>query len=570
MPTTDRALPLLCALALGLAVLGPVLAHPFTWLAGEATVDTYGTWWFQWWVAHAWTRGVSPFQADVLFHPWGKDLLTHTGGNLLDVAALLPVRYALGPVGAWNALIFAAVVTNALAAGVWARRLGGGLAAVLLAEVLVGLHPFVLNELGRGRSTQAILAPLLLALAYGSDALDTGSRRDTARAAVLLALAGWIYWYAASFGALALCVLALARPSARRVAVLGGIGLGSIALSAPLVVPLALALARGDVPGLLPLDRWFAGVQDYTNAQGSGVHLATLAPDGVAVLRGERGWTPEGLVLGVVGVLAALGAPRRWLAVGALALAVAVGPFPFDTRNPVYLALVAALPPYERLYWPVRAVAVLIGVTVVGAVTTLGRVPARWRAAVAGLVGVAMVGEVVARGPFPIGRWRPEVPAAVGCVADGGGAGLVLPYGVDQVALVWQTVHEAPMLNGMAERSASLVPAAQRALRKENGWLRAVTTLPFDPRAEIPWTEAEKAAVEALGYRWVILRPEALLEEGSRTSGTERLRAARRALRPLLGAPLVERDDVIIYAPWGGMDACRALGDIAPDGIAAP
>lgn len=579
MPPLASRAPLLCALALGLVVLGPTLADPSEWLAGAATVDTYGTWWFQWWVADAVARGVSPFQADVLFFPWGKDILTHTGGNLLDVAALLPVRFVLGPAAAWNTLVFAAVATNALAAGAWARRLGGGLAAVLLAQVLVGLHPFALNELAHGRPTQAILAPLLLALAYGDEAMRTGAWRDTARSAGMLALAGWIYWYAASFGALALCLLALfpsgeGRSFGARLRVLVGVGVGSLLLSAPLVVPLVLALARGEVPGLLPLDRWVAGVQDYTNAQGGGIQVATLAPSGVATLHSGRGVVAEGVVLGLVGVLLALAAPRRWIGVALLTVAIAVGPFPLDTRNPVYLGLVAALPPYERLYWPVRAVAVLAAVGVVGVVAALARVPAQWRTAAAALIGVAIVGEGALRDTLPIGRWRVEVPEAVACVAAGGGAGLVLPYGVDQVALVWQSVHGSPMLNGMAERSASLVPPGQRALREQNGWLRAVLTLPSNPRADIAWTEAEKAGVAALGYRWVLLRPDALEEEGGRISSHSRLRATKRALVPLLGAPVLEREDVIVYAPWGGMDACRALAGAptgaSPDVAAGP
>ncbi|MDP2309414.1 MAG: hypothetical protein Q8P18_25560 [Pseudomonadota bacterium] len=564
MPPLSLRAPLLCAFALGLVVVGPTLADPTVWLSGSATVDTYGTWWFQWWVANAVTRGVSPFQADVLFFPWGKDLLTHTGGNLLDAAVLLPVRFALGPAIAWNLLVFTAVVTNAVAAGAWARRLGGGLAAILLAELLVGLHPFVLNELAHGRPTQALLAPLLLALAFGDDAMRTGSWRDTARSAAFLALAGWIYWYAASFGALALCVLAAGRPFGSRLRALAGIGLGSFLLCAPLVVPLALALARGEVPGLLPLEAWIAGAQDYTNAQGGGIQLATLAPSGIAVLRGARGEVSEGVVLGLAGMLVILGAPRRWIGVAVLGLAIAVGPFPFDSRNPVYLGLVAALPPFERLYWPVRAVALLATVGVVGVVLGLERVPVRWRTRVAALVGAIAIGEGAARGTLPIGRWRAEVPEAVACVSEGGGAGLVLPYGVDQVALVWQSVHGAPMLNGMAERSASLVPAGQRALRKENGWLSAVLTLPSNPRAEVAWTEAEKAGVAALGYRWVLLRPDALEEAGGRISAQSRLRATKRALLPLLGAPVLDRGDVVIYAPWGGMDACRALGEAVP------
>ncbi|MFN7144638.1 MAG: hypothetical protein ACK4YP_12740, partial [Myxococcota bacterium] len=433
-----------------------------------------------------------------------------------------------------------------------------GVAGVLAAQVVVGLHPFVLEELRSGRPTQAILAPLLLALCFGDEALRTGGRRATAASAALLALTGWIYWYAASFGALALCVLAIGPTPARRLRTLTAIGLGSLALTAPLVVPLARALANGEVPGLLPLDRWWAGVIDFRTVEGGDVQIATLdAATGMSGLRSKHGWLETGLALGVATALPLLAAPRRFLAVAALGLAIALGPFPFDLRNAAYLALAEALPPYERLYWPIRAVALLAGVAAVGVAAGIGRLPERVRGGAAAVVVAAVLAEAATRGGGPIGRWRADIPDELACLD---GAGVVLPYGTDQIPLVWQTLHEAPMLNGMAERSESLVPAAQRALREENGFLRALLALPTNPRAEIPWTEAEKAALGALGYRWVVLRPEELVEEGNRASPRGRLRAAVRALVPLLGRPVIEREDVLVYAPWGGLDACRAVG----------
>jgi hypothetical protein len=561
--TPRRALPLATALSVGLVVVGGALADPTTWLAGQANVDAWGSWWFQWWVAFALGDGRSPMHSDMLFYPWGKDILRHTGGNILDVVAVLPVRWLLGPHVAWNALVFTAVATNAWVAGRWARRLGAGLAVVLVVELLVGLHPFVLNELRLGRPTQAILAPLLLALAYGDDALRTGDRRATALSAILLALTGWIYWYAASFAAIALGVLALAGPMkkaddapglARRLGVYVAIGLGSFVLTSPLVIPLGLSLLRGDVPGLLPLGQWLVGVQDFTTAEGTAVHISTLGPTGGAGLLSAKGWAQTGFVLGIATTVPLLLAPRRWMAVGLVSLAIAAGPFPLGIQNPVYLAFVEALSPFERLYWPVRSVAVLVGVAVVGLVA-LERLPARLRTgALVGLVVVG-IGEPILRDGLPIGRWKIEIPPELDCLE---GAGMLLPYGADQEPLVWQTLHESPMLNGMAERSRSLVPAEQQAFRADNTWVSAVLYAPSNPRAERAWTEDDKAAAYDLGYRWVVLRRQELLEEGSRASKTGRLRDAVRALRPLLGAPVRETDAVLIFAPWGGLEACRA------------
>jgi hypothetical protein len=548
---------------LGLGVLGPVLLDPTGRLAGEAYVDSYGTWWFQWWVAHSLARGESPMHADVLFFPWGKDILRHTGGNVLDVALIAPIRWLFGAGVAWNTLVFGAVVTNALAAAAWARRLGAGRATTLAAQVLVGLHPFVLDELRHGRPTQAILAPLLLALAHGDDALQGGSRRALLLSAGWLAIAAWIYWYAASFGALALCALAIGRPLLPRLARLTAIGAGSIVLTAPMLIPLATSLARGEIPGLLPISEWISGNASFVTAEGASVQVSALGLDGHGGLLSASGWLEGNLVLGVVTLLPLFALPRRFVMPALLALAIALGPFPEGTRNPVYLALADLFPPYERLYWPIRAVAVLTCLTAVGVAVGLARLPERLRAGgAAALVGAALL-ELVARGGGGVSWWRADVPPALSCLE---GAGIVLPYGEDQIPLVWQASHEQPVLNGMAERSVSQVPAEQRAIRADNGWLRLVLRLPADPRAEIAWTNQEKQAIHDLGYRWVLLRADTLVEPTHRAAPKGRQREALRALREPLGAPVFQAEDIVIYAPWGGLEQCAALAGAAAGG----
>ncbi len=558
------------ALALAVLVAAPALFTPGA-AAGRETVDAYGTWWFHWWVTHALTHGQSPLYTDLLFHPWGKNILTHTGGNLLDAALVIPVRLVAGPAVAWNVLVVAIVSTNALAAATWARRRGGDLSVALTVALLVGLHPFPLHELSEGRPTQAILAPVLIALAAGDEAFARGTtfaesdRRRLALAATALALAGWIYWYAAGFGALALCVLAIGRPVAPRVARLVVIGLGALLLTLPMVGPLATSLARGEVPGVLPIDRWLAGVADYTNAEGEIVRVSTLDRAGRAGFETNRGWVPEGPALGVATLLLAFAGTWRWRLVTLLGLAIAAGPFPGGHANPVYLALVQAFPPFERLYWPVRALGLLTVSGAVGATCLLTRVPTGARSWAAAALAAVLAMEAWTRGSLPIGSWTPTLPDAVRCVtADAprdraGAGGLVLPYGYDQAPLVWQTELGLPLFNGMAERSASLVPPEQREFRERNGWMSAVLYAPTDPREVRSWTPEEKAEVHALGYRWVVLRPAALAEPSSRASATgRRLRDAMRTLEGLLGPPIRVTDDAIVYAPWGGMDACRS------------
>lgn len=533
-----------------LMVFAPLFGTDGVELAGAGTVDAYGTWWFHWWVALALDTGASLTRTDLLFFPWGKDVLTHTGGNLLDAALVAPIRAIAGPAAAWNVLAAGAVFTNGLAGALWGA--GRGRSAVALGAAVAALHPFPLHEIAMGRPTQAILAPLLLALWLGDRAFREGRHRDAAGAGAALALQGWIYWYAAGFGALALAALALGRPWGRRLGGLAIAGGVAVALTAPAVLPLAGALRSGGVPGLLPIDAWLAGDAAFRNVQDGTVQLGVLGPWGAAGFQGSGGFAPEGLALGLVGLVATALAPWRWRAVAALGLVLALGPFPGGVFNPLYVGLAAAVPPMERLYWPVRALCVLVPAAIVGLVTLAGRLPPRGRAALAVATFAGLVVEARIGGVLPLATWTPSVPPVATCLAAAEGAVVVLPYGLDQEPLVWQTVHGRPMLNGMHERSPSLVPAGQRALREENGWLRATLTATSDPREEVPWTDAEKEAVRALGYRFLVLRVDALVEPGGRVDGRGRQRAALRKLASLAGDPVYEADGIVVFAPWGG------------------
>jgi hypothetical protein len=546
----------LLATALTALALSDVLPAPTVRLAGGATVDAFGTWWFQWWVSQAARAGASLEQTSLLFFPWGKDILAHTGANLLDALLVAPIRWAAGAPLAWNALAALALLTNGLAAGGWARRHGEAAAAVAVA--FATLNPFPLHEIAMGRPTQAILAPLLGALAFGDAALRGPLRwRDAVVAGALLALQGWFYWYAAGFGALALCILAVGRPFGVRLARLGAIGVVSLALTAPVVVPLLGAIRTGSVPGLLPIEGWIRDGASFTNAEGGTVQLGTLGAWGVAGFLGANKWAPEGLSLGLAGIFAVFFAPRRWKAVAAFGLLLALGPFPLGARNWLYLGLARVLSPMERLYWPIRALAIVIPAGLAGIDAAWERIPPAWRLRAAIAAIALLVAEPFARGVLPLGTWEPTVPAALACLKGAEGAVITLPYGVDQEPLVYQTVHGLPMLNGMHERSPWLVPPEQQQFRASNGWMRAVLTAPADPRDEVPWTDEEKEAVRALGYRFVVLRPNQLREAGSRAGERSRERAAIRRLTELAGAPVVTTDDVVIFAPWGGMPECQ-------------
>jgi len=566
-----RIAALVLVTVLGVVVAWPLLSGTEAQALGGRTVDGIGSWWVQWWVGEALAGRGSLFESPLMFHPWGKDLLGDTGGNLVDAVIAAILGRWLGPVLAWNLLCVGIVLSNALAAGTWLRSHGPW--AALAGATAAGLHPYPLFELAQGRPTQALLAPAILALALGARAVSAeGTSKQALGAGVLLALTGWTYWFAAGFVALALTLLTVGASPTKRIGRLGLIGLVSFALSTPAVIPLMGGLlgdtAVGSVGGALPTSTWL-GLLDGSTSE---LNLVTRAGDrgalgvmglwGEVSVRSSTTATLEGLALSGTALLLALAAfwqRRRWLVVALAALLLAVGPLPGGVPNPIYIGLAAILPPMERLYWPCRALALFVPLAAVGGASLVGRLP-RYQPVGVVLIAAALLSEAGLRGAWPLPTWDTAVPKAYHCLAATEGAVVVIPYGRDHDQLLHQTLHGLPMLGGMNERSRSLVPPEQRALRAENAWLAQLLRATANPRDSGTWTDAERDAVAELGYRWVVLRPQALNLSNDPDGGQTRRRIMSRRLRELAGAPVYQDADVVIYAPWGDELVCPPPG----------
>ena len=399
-----------------------------------------------------------------------------------------------------------------------------------------------------------------------------GSTKHAVGAGVLLALAGWTYWFAAGFVALALGLLALGSSPAGRLGRLGIVGIVSFVLSAPAVVPLMSGLLTdttvGSVGGALPTHAWLGLLDgsttelDLVTRAGDRGALGVMDPSGEVTIRSATTSTLEGLALSGTALFLAFAAVmqrRRWLVVAVAALILALGPLPGGVPNPVYIGMAALLPPMERLYWPCRALALLVPLAALGGAALIGRLP-RHQPVGALIIAAALLGEATLRDAWPLPTWDPTIPKAYHCLAATEGAVVVIPYGRDHDQLLHQTRHGLPMLGGMNERSRSLVPAEQRALRSDNPWVAQLLLATSNPRDTGTWTQEDQDAVAELGYRWVVLRPQALLLSNDMDGGHMRRRIMARRLRELAGAPVYQDDDVVIYAPWGHELACPPPG----------
>lgn len=601
---TDRLLVAACAVLLVLPVLGPTLPHLSDRFLGIEEVDYYGSLWFYWFVG----RGEGLLHTNLFFFPFGKDIFQHTGANVLDALLALPLRWALGPVLGFNLFLLLGRVFDAWAFSRLARAFSTDPVAVGVGSLLFAATPFALYETAEGRPTQAILGLLPLFLLAAWRASERVGWRSPLAAGLLLALIGYQYWYYAFFSGVvagALCGVRLAWPPPQaggRRALLGrfvGMALVALALVAPAAIPLFLAAQAGGqaMPGLLDLEHWnMAGLGTPTTVEGRDIALMVwqpllgqnafflVSPEGLPTLLGHQRVTSwVALVLVAAWLWRPGGLDRRvGLAMALAASLLATGPLlVVGTRylvDPAYLALLHLFGFLRRLWWPGRAyawLAVLVGLAGVIALAGLARWGRRVQGGAALLICAAWVLDLRVSGLAPMPTWDAAIPAAYRCLASGpSGALIELPFAWTQAHLYYQTAHGRPLLGGMLENNPVFHPPEAIALRQENAWLATVLDTARAGGQERDWTAAERASVQELGFKYVVLQKDALELHGgdhamSDTIRRTRTRGVRRQLVSLLGQPVYEDARAAIYAPWGDPAPCAA-GSVDGDTALAP
>lgn len=606
-PRFARGLVALIALVMVGVVLGPALTHLASRLIGLEYVDHYGTQWFYWFTERALLGGEGFGHTDLFFFPWGKDLYAHTGANVLDGILALPFRVLFGPVLGYNLFLLAGLAAGAWALVRFARRFTDDPVALGLGALTLTLSPYVLYEAMEGRPTQALLVFLVLFL---DRTWATGLKRGLGAplaAGLLLAICGYQYWFYALFGGLACLghgLVRAIRPSEGAGpwwAVLGRhalIALVAGLLVSPVALPMILQTSSGstDVPGLLDAAEWTLRSAPPVTVEGTHVGLFEWQPlrleGGVQVL--NPGGTE--VFLRTVRLTPWVLLPFLWLwwvrpgrlsrgPVLAMALCttlVATGPIvllgDLALPNPVYIELARGLAFFRRLWWPARAyavMAVLSSLVLSAALVALReRFGARAQALGAVLLAGGWLWHLRGQELTNMPSWDAAVPAGFQCLAQGEeGAVIELPYSWTQAHLYYQTLHGRPILGGMIENNPVFTPDESVKLRQENPFVVNLLQLARVETEDLrPWTPADRDAVGALGYRYVLLQRDAyvvsaqehtLVDDVQRT----RLRRVNTLLAEMLGEPVYQDARVVLYAPWGGASPC-AEAPPPPDTVA--
>lgn len=538
------------ALYAAVAVAGVLPALRPGHVAGDG-VDAFGSIWFFWWIRTCIEHLGDPSWTNLFFYPDGKNVFADTGNNFVDAVLAAPLAWVLGPL-AWQPVWVVVVqLGNAATFRVLARELWGPGRLADAATLLWMVNPYVLVEITAGRPTQALLWFVPAAVVYLLRLCRAPAARHAVGLGVAVAMAGWTYWFTGFFLAALLLPLALAagRRAPDRAAVARGVAL-SVAVCALLVLPAAVPMARAYAADLVP------GAGLATNTPGEVAN--NVAPELHGLVQMEtRGEPLFGSPVWALALLAALiwravevpGGRGRWIAALLVTLLFGLGAgVPVGEAvipNPPYVLLYQYLPFFDRLWFPYRFAAVAFVPAVVLVVGLWQRLGARgWMLAafVAGSLGTN-----VARGTWPFRVHDARAPEPLLAMREVGGAVIVVPMGIQHDGLMWQTAFGLPTFGGMGESAPVFWPEGYRR-RLKNPFVRALAEAangrgrPFEPH--------HRAAIEDLGFRWVVLRLDFVAERGAE-KGVPPEKARERAVANVeaaVGAPPVGRDERV--AVW--------------------
>jgi hypothetical protein len=571
----ERALWLVVAV---LSVL-PAAAGPPA-VVGDG-VDAFGTWWFFWWIRTAIEHLGDPSHTDMFFYPDGKNIFAHTGNNFVDAVLSVPFQWLFGeryfPVFVvvtmlGNAVAFRALADEALGAvDEGAERAFAPFAATLLWMV----NPFTLFELTAGRTTQAFLWFLPVAVAAFLRSARTGSVRDAVVLGVATALSAWTYWFNGFFLALGFAALApfsMREAEARGRAVRAwGIGAAvCLLLVGPAVYAMSSAAAEGHVVGMVSSGGGGPPTTVQNNVSEALHGLWLMERYGAPQLL-QPAWGLTLLAALVVPGVRVSGGRARWGVLALVAVLFALGPAIMDGGTviapvPWYQVAQAHIPFLDRLWFPYRLVvlALLAAALLNGALCAHVRWP---RALLALLVSVSLLGQA-AVGIWPLAHHAARPPDMVSDLRGRGGGVLFFPFRLQHDGLMWQTRFQLPTFGGMGESASVFWPRALRR-RLSNPFVRALRGATLLPPSPAPWAARDREEFEAQGFRWIILRPSLVQSEhlreadmrGRDVDTRETLRAAIAALSITIGRPADGLDgDALLWdlrGSWQAQDAWR-------------
>lgn len=466
--------------AITAAVMWPAIAH-FRTRPLVAGADGAMFTWLWWLMPRSIGEGRNPFRTDLIFHPFGADLELTTTSPLVN-ALTFPVQAAWGTTAQVNTVQLASTFLAGLATYFLVLHVGRHRGAAFVAGIAFTLLPrrFVHVD-GQLNLVETAIIPfgLLLLLRF----LEVPARGRAVALGVTCGAAFLIDPQLTVLLGMGMLALAWTHRRAlaeqlRRLLLAAGV---AVVVAAPLLVPMAVALARGGVGDPDPA---------RSTLRYAASPLSWVVPPLERLWIGHLGTLPEltpnwegvaypgllVLVLAVAGVELPQRERRRgWVGIALVGFVLSLGPYPFvgDTvvKIPLPFFLLQAIPGLDTMRVPGRyAFLGALGLVVLAglALSDLARRHPRRGAALVAAVGLFTVAEML---PRSFTTSPGEAPPAYQALADDSGEGALLEIplkwsttqqhfgfkGQDQdfLFLIYQMTHERPVVSGAVSRYPS-------------------------------------------------------------------------------------------------------------------
>ncbi|MEC7241579.1 MAG: hypothetical protein VXW32_10100 [Myxococcota bacterium] len=504
---------------------GPVWWTPNAFVGDISALDLQGSIWAYWWSAFSLEQGLNPFEGTHNYFPVGQEPVSQF--NILDGLLSAPLVWVFGLRTGFN---LACVVILATAG--WGMRqlslfLGlSSFSATASGVALMG-SSYILQEMGSGRPTQALVVFFLLGLVgVGRIVTNQGAGKTVLGLGLCVAALGLVYWYYLPLFALAALLVCLNHRESVGLAALRR-GMVSLALAAAVLMPFVLVLTQQyeELPGV---ER--AAATDHVlfdRARGDfGMQMAIEDSEWpiwplVSTPKAESrtlSWTV--LALAVWGIAGRFRRERNLLvAVFVLGWLMSLGPYlklgsEVPTSIPLpFLWMHDHLPFMDRFWWPHRwellcaiGASGLAGLGVQRLVQS-GAIRA-WPQQLA-VVGLLVLGSVATRGG---GLSMSELPRSSSELYAGvDGPILSVPIGGDSLTgglvLLTQTVHQRPITGGLGQHLPGHRPAEMDAWMQESSLMQLLLSLEGGDSATVTVSPEDVEALVDRGLRYAVLDP---------------------------------------------------------------
>ncbi len=527
--------------------------------------DLEGLLWTQWYFKKALLEGKDFFFTDLIYYPVGY----HLGaimGRFLDAFLSLPFQFMFPGFIYYNIMCLLIPVCNALS-GYWlARTLSFRRIVALLCGVIYAFNPFVLFEIWHGRLGLAMIFFYPLMVIVIMSVFRRGMARDYLFAMLVIAAGVFTYWFNAFVCAFFALFFILWKTFKREmpVKVLLTRVLLLFICSVAAMLPIILLLSPSySSQGLLPTEPFPAFSAVSSASWDIQFILKSSASLVNPFLLSRPAFFPTLILLSFIFPLFFLFAkkdiPYFWIFCALFFSTLSLGPFlkAGDTYPMIsdgvpfklpYIMAYNRIPFFFMFYYPYRFEGIILCMLIPLMGISFDRIinsrfcSETYRPVVVVAYIVFFLAEVCIKGYGPVMVSEIRIPSFYGKIAaEKRGAIINIPISCCHDAILYQIIHQKPILGGPGEYEVRRYPPAYRSFLDDNSFLLLFFSMDKKQYLDIEKLKKDRDLLVSRGFTHVVVHQK-LFEKMVTKDGKMSYDEVILLLESLCGAPVSVSD----------------------------